>query len=153
MMMGIIIPETCWTVSVRQSNKISRLIVATSWVFYFSDWRCTEPQTQNWCLTFRVHILVKLVSKLYWNCLLTHKIMRVFWLLTSCIWEFPSSGILGSVTTCLFPHVCRPFSGLVYIGHYTVSKHQVTNNESQSAISQKKGVFIQKKLSPLKIAF
>ena len=34
--MGIIIPETCWAVSVRQSNKILQLIVASSWVFYLS---------------------------------------------------------------------------------------------------------------------
>ena len=47
LMMGIIMPETCWAVSVWQSNKILRLIVASSWVFYLSDWRCTEPQTQN----------------------------------------------------------------------------------------------------------
>ena len=47
LMMGIIMPETCWAVSVRQSNKILRLIVASSWVFYLSDWRCTEPQTLN----------------------------------------------------------------------------------------------------------
>jgi hypothetical protein len=45
MMMGIIMPETCWAVSLRQSNKILRLIVASSWVFYLSDRRCTEPQT------------------------------------------------------------------------------------------------------------
>ena len=45
LIMGIIMPETCWAVSVRQSNKILRLIVASSWVFYLSDWRCTEPQT------------------------------------------------------------------------------------------------------------
>jgi hypothetical protein len=44
-MMGIIMPETCWAVSIRQSNKILRLIVASSWLFYSSDWRCTEPQT------------------------------------------------------------------------------------------------------------
>ena len=37
----------CWAVSVRQSNKILRLIVASSWVFYLSDWRYTEPQTLN----------------------------------------------------------------------------------------------------------
>jgi hypothetical protein len=29
--------ETCWAVSVRQSNKILRLIVSSSWVFYLSD--------------------------------------------------------------------------------------------------------------------
>jgi len=45
LMKGIVMPETCWAVSVRQSNKILRLIVASSWVFYLSDWRCTEPQT------------------------------------------------------------------------------------------------------------
>ena len=37
LMMGIIMSETCWAVSVRQSNKILRLIVASSWVFYFID--------------------------------------------------------------------------------------------------------------------
>jgi hypothetical protein len=46
-MMGIVMPETCWAVSVRQSNKNLRLIVASSWVFYLSDRRCTEPQTLN----------------------------------------------------------------------------------------------------------
>ena len=35
--MGIIMPETCWALSVRQSNKILRLIVASSWVFYLSE--------------------------------------------------------------------------------------------------------------------
>ena len=47
LMMGIIMPGTCWAVSVWQSNKILRSIVASSWVFYLSDWRCTEPQTLN----------------------------------------------------------------------------------------------------------
>ena len=37
LMMGIVIPETCWAVSVRQSNKILQLIVASSWVFYLSE--------------------------------------------------------------------------------------------------------------------
>jgi len=37
LMMGIVKPEACWAVSVRQSNKILRLIVASSWVFYLSD--------------------------------------------------------------------------------------------------------------------
>jgi len=53
LMMGIVMPETCWAMSLRQSNKILRLIVASSWVFYLSDWRCTEPQTLssfNWLL-------------------------------------------------------------------------------------------------------
>ena len=37
----------------RQSNKILRLIVASSWVFYLSDWRCTKPQTlKKWKLFF-----------------------------------------------------------------------------------------------------
>jgi hypothetical protein len=45
LMMGIIMPETCW--AVQQSNKILRLIAASSWVFYLSDRRCTEPQTLN----------------------------------------------------------------------------------------------------------
>jgi len=45
LMMGIVMPETCWAVSVRQSNKILRMIVASSWVFHLSDWRCMEPQT------------------------------------------------------------------------------------------------------------
>jgi hypothetical protein len=46
-MMGIVMPETCWAVSVRQGSKILRLIVASSWWFYSSEWRCTEPQTLN----------------------------------------------------------------------------------------------------------
>ena len=54
LMMGIIMPETCWSVSVRQSNKISRLIVASSWVFYLSDWRCTEPQTLKYWRCLKV---------------------------------------------------------------------------------------------------
>jgi len=45
LMMGIVMPETCWAVFVRQSNNILGLIVASSCVFYLSDWRCTEPQT------------------------------------------------------------------------------------------------------------
>jgi len=36
LMMDIIMPETCWAVSARKSNKILRLIVASSWVFYLS---------------------------------------------------------------------------------------------------------------------
>jgi hypothetical protein len=36
LMMGIVMPETCWAVSVQQSSKILRLIVASSWVFYLS---------------------------------------------------------------------------------------------------------------------
>jgi hypothetical protein len=36
LMMGIVMPETCWAVSVRQSNNILRLIVASSWVFYLT---------------------------------------------------------------------------------------------------------------------
>jgi hypothetical protein len=44
LMMGIIMPKTCWAVSVRQSNKILRLIVASSWVFYLSDWSLCPQQ-------------------------------------------------------------------------------------------------------------
>jgi hypothetical protein len=47
LMMGIVMPETCWAASVRQSSKILRLIVASSWVFYLIDRRCTKPQTPN----------------------------------------------------------------------------------------------------------
>ena len=39
LMMGIVMPETCWAVSVWQSNKNLRLIVASSWVFYLSRYR------------------------------------------------------------------------------------------------------------------
>jgi hypothetical protein len=46
-MMGIVMPETCWAVSVRQSNKILLLTVASSWVFYLSYWTCTKPKTLN----------------------------------------------------------------------------------------------------------
>jgi hypothetical protein len=57
LMMGIIMPETCWAVSVWQNNKILWLIVASSWVFYLSDWRCTEPQT----LKTRVHVFTYVI--------------------------------------------------------------------------------------------
>jgi hypothetical protein len=57
LMMGIEMPETCWAVSVRQSNKILWLIVASSWVFYLSDWRCTELQTLN-ALLYYTHGLL-----------------------------------------------------------------------------------------------
>jgi len=53
LMMGILMPETCWAVSVRQSNKIVRLIVASSWVFYLS----LTCQLDAW-LSF--HLLVDL---------------------------------------------------------------------------------------------
>jgi len=56
-MMGIVMPEACWAVSVWQSNKILQLIVASSWVFYLSDWRCMEPQT------------LKKIFKKVWLCL------------------------------------------------------------------------------------
>ena len=42
LMMGIIMSETCWAVSVRQSNKILRLIVASSWVFYLNSITSSE---------------------------------------------------------------------------------------------------------------
>ena len=37
LMMNIVMPETCWAVSVRQGNKILRLIFASSLVFYLSS--------------------------------------------------------------------------------------------------------------------
>jgi len=58
LMMGIIMPETCWAVSVRQSNKILRLTVASSWVFYLIDWRCMEPQTLIWCTILFSHMFI-----------------------------------------------------------------------------------------------
>jgi len=51
LMMGILMPETCWAVYVRQSNKILRLIVASSWVFYLS-----LPTVSNILLFFNVSI-------------------------------------------------------------------------------------------------
>ena len=47
-------------------QSILRLIVASSWVFYLSDWRCTEPQTlKNMHMYFAGcrHILNKNVIK------------------------------------------------------------------------------------------
>jgi dolichol kinase len=58
-MMGIVMPETRWAVSVRQGNTILRLIAASSWLFYSSDWRFTEPQTLNW-----THVCMNLFT---WN--------------------------------------------------------------------------------------
>ena len=45
LMMGIVMPETCWAVSVRQSNKFYDWLLHLVGCFYLSDWRCTEPQT------------------------------------------------------------------------------------------------------------
>ena len=68
LIMGIIMPETCWAVSVRQSNKILRLTVASSWVFYLSDWRCTELQTTIPKFTLQEMWLKKMDSLLNkWN--------------------------------------------------------------------------------------
>jgi hypothetical protein len=83
LMMGIVMPETCWAVSVRQSNKILRLIVASSWVFYLSDWRCTEPQTLKNKILF-THITV------FW------------WVPQFCLIYCPECLLLSSATT--LPH-------------------------------------------------
>ena len=48
LMMGIVMPETCWAVSVRQSNKFYDWLLHVVGCFYLSDWRCTEPQTLNY---------------------------------------------------------------------------------------------------------
>jgi len=47
LMMGIVMPETCWAASVRQSNKFYDWLLHLVGCFYLSDWRCTEPQTLN----------------------------------------------------------------------------------------------------------
>jgi hypothetical protein len=54
LMMGIVMPKTCWAVSVRQSNKILRLIVASSWAFYLSD----EVQFDIKYLTAGIHFFL-----------------------------------------------------------------------------------------------
>jgi hypothetical protein len=46
--MGILMPETCRTVSVRQSNKVLRLIVASSWVFYLSNGQYSALVGEIW---------------------------------------------------------------------------------------------------------
>jgi hypothetical protein len=51
----VTVPETYWAVSVQQSNKALRFIVASSCVFCLIDRRCTEPQTLN-------PIVIRLVS-------------------------------------------------------------------------------------------
>ena len=47
LMMGMVMPETCWAVSVRQSDKFYDWLLHLVGCFYLSDWRCTEPQTLN----------------------------------------------------------------------------------------------------------
>jgi len=47
LMMGVIMPETCWAVSPRQSNKFYDCLLHLVGCLYLSDWRCTEPQTLN----------------------------------------------------------------------------------------------------------
>ena len=44
MMMGVVMPETCWAVSVRQSSKFYDCLLHLVGCS-LSDWRCTEPQT------------------------------------------------------------------------------------------------------------
>ena len=46
LMMGIVMPETCWAVSVQESNKFYDWLLHLVGCFYLSDWRCTKPQ--NW---------------------------------------------------------------------------------------------------------
>jgi hypothetical protein len=46
LMMGIRMPETCWTVSKRQAINLL-LIAASSWLIYLNVWRCTDLQTLN----------------------------------------------------------------------------------------------------------
>ena len=45
LMMGIVMPETCWAVSVQQRNKFYDWFLHLVGCFYLSDSRCTEPQT------------------------------------------------------------------------------------------------------------
>jgi len=80
LMMGIIMPETCWAVSVRQNNKILRLIVASSWVFYLSDWRCTEPQTLN-LLDWITLAFIKLVTSWIQFKIFTANVIKVIQLI------------------------------------------------------------------------
>ena len=58
LMMGIVMPETCWAVSVRQSNKFYNWLLHLVGCFYLSDWRCTEPQTLNCTLGWIWHFIL-----------------------------------------------------------------------------------------------
>jgi hypothetical protein len=47
LMMGIIMPETCWAASMRLSNKFYNWLLHLFGCFYLNIWRCTELQTLN----------------------------------------------------------------------------------------------------------
>jgi len=62
-------PETCSAVSVRQSNKILRLIVASSWVFYLRHityWTDVDQQRMN-CVNRRTWPAWNLFIEYLWR--------------------------------------------------------------------------------------
>ena len=65
LMMGIIMPETCWAVSVRQSNKILRLIVASSWVFYLRNYNLYWWQSQIIILKWHYIVAMSQMKKVF----------------------------------------------------------------------------------------
>ena len=56
LMMGIRMPETCWTVFKRQALNLY-LISASSWLIHLNVLRCTELQTLNSMINRRLHQL------------------------------------------------------------------------------------------------
>jgi hypothetical protein len=59
LMMDMVMPETCWAVSIRQSNKFYDWSLHLVGCFYLSDWGCTEPQILNTCRCLELSIDVR----------------------------------------------------------------------------------------------
>jgi hypothetical protein len=124
LMMGIVMLE-CWAVSVRQSNNILRLIVASGWVFYLSDWRCKEPQTLNSVNTVLMLLMISAsIARNMWssqgtiNCpTLLHLVghFRISW----CTEPWISNGMYSCVVkfsrNVRLPRACPSVSSWVWL--------------------------------------
>ena len=73
--MGTIMPETCWAVSVRRRNKILRLIVASSWVFWVT----------NFCICITLQVFYAIINTILRN---------LFLYLWACDWYWPGSLVI-----------------------------------------------------------
>ena len=99
LMMGIVIPETCWAVSVWQSNKILRLIVASSWVFYlnvsrYSQWVITNSSLLGHDITSLGNCYVKFLRNAHTSCSSDDFFMSSLWFKMKPICCFRKQGTI-----------------------------------------------------------
>jgi hypothetical protein len=62
LMMGTIVPETCWAVSARRGNKY-KINCTSGWKFRLNIWGCTDPQTLNPSIMFAAGILTRNINE------------------------------------------------------------------------------------------